>query len=68
MSDPIGDLIATARKRVLNGKESHTASSPDCSCYVEITALSRPRRSSFSGLITQSTREHYSRCHLHPVR
>lgn len=63
MINPIGELIAIARKKVDDGRESFIAESKDCGCYVEVSLLGRRKRPGGN-----STREHYSRCHLHPVR
>lgn len=68
MSDPIGGLIAIARKKVLNGQASYTAYAKECTCYVEVSAISAPTTAPLSKQVMQSTREHYSRCSDHPVR
>jgi hypothetical protein len=63
MIDPIGGLIAIARKKVDQGREGYTAYAKSCSCFVEVNLLGRRKPSG-----TNSTREHYSRCSDHPVR
>lgn len=68
MIDPIGGLIAVARKKVLEGRSSYTAYSKECSCEVDVAALSAPQTSPLSKRVTQSTRERYSRCSEHPIR
>lgn len=67
MIDPIGGLIKIARKKVLEGRSSYTAYSKECTCEVEVAALSYPQTSPMSKVVTQSTRERYSRCATHPL-
>lgn len=68
MDDPISGLILIARKKVLSGRDSYTAYAKTCTCYVEITAISKPTISPLSEQVMQSTREHYSRCVDHKLR
>lgn len=68
MTDPIGGLIAIARKKVLGGRDSYTAKAANCGCQVEVSALNPPTEAPLSGTIMQSTRERYDRCSDHPVR
>lgn len=68
MDDPISGLILIARKKVLNGRDSYVAFSKECTCNVEVAAISAPSTSSVSGFTVQSTRERYSRCTEHKLR
>lgn len=55
--DPIGGLIVIARKKAKASGGGYTAHAKNCTCWVEVNMLTE-----------NSTREHYSRCALHPVR
>ncbi len=68
MYDPIGGLIAIARKKVIEGRESYTARAKSCTCEVEVNAISAPTVSPLTKQTVQSTRERYLRCFDHPVR
>lgn len=68
MIDPIGGLIAVARKKVLSGRSEYTAVAANCTCEVVVAALSAPQVAPLSKIVTQSTRERYSRCVEHLVR
>jgi hypothetical protein len=67
-NDPIGGLIVIARNKVLKGQATYTAYAKECTCHVEVSALNPPTTSPMTKQVMQSTREHYSRCTLHPVR